>query len=370
MDRIFRKNIYAYHLQNLTHRLVKTESLIENGNHQVNAHGDPDLGFHGVLREPVEGFDSQVLLDPFEKEFDLPARFVDLRDNHSVDGEVVGDEHQQLFRFCIPKAYTPESVRILSSALGPVQTNRLIAAQSARLVYRPGFFDVVAHVFLRSCNKENQGCVDTSQPFEIDVSTIHDIECSSLENNPIQSMDVVSLAIGDRDEHRDGALQIDNGVKLDCAFGFPESRPREEAEAQIDGGCVQGIDALVDLFDVGVASVQHSRLSDKNLSEFEEDTPVAVFVGVGEIGSSRFPTQPHGVKKSALRTQTRLDISQALPEGELSEGHAKELIPGREALASAGHGKFGYTSFELFPVNSVEDLKKDETARIHAVQSQ
>ena len=33
----------------------------------------PDLGFDGILRGAVEGFDAQVLFDPFEEQFDLPA---------------------------------------------------------------------------------------------------------------------------------------------------------------------------------------------------------------------------------------------------------------------------------------------------------
>jgi hypothetical protein len=43
------------------------------GCHQhVNRHRDPDLSLHRILAGPVEGLDAQVLLDPFEEQFDLP----------------------------------------------------------------------------------------------------------------------------------------------------------------------------------------------------------------------------------------------------------------------------------------------------------
>jgi hypothetical protein len=40
---------------------------------QVSDQGGPDLDEHGILRGSVKGLDLQVLLDPLEKEFYLPA---------------------------------------------------------------------------------------------------------------------------------------------------------------------------------------------------------------------------------------------------------------------------------------------------------
>ena len=35
--------------------------------------GNPHLGFDRIVGGSIEGFDAEVLLDPFEEEFDLPA---------------------------------------------------------------------------------------------------------------------------------------------------------------------------------------------------------------------------------------------------------------------------------------------------------
>ena len=51
-----------------------------DGDQDIDADGDPDLSLHGVLGGAVEGFDAQVLFDPFEEQLDLPALLVDLRD--------------------------------------------------------------------------------------------------------------------------------------------------------------------------------------------------------------------------------------------------------------------------------------------------
>jgi hypothetical protein len=45
---------------------------------QVSDQGSPDLDQHRILGGPVKGLNFQVLLDPLEKEFYLPAAAVEL----------------------------------------------------------------------------------------------------------------------------------------------------------------------------------------------------------------------------------------------------------------------------------------------------
>ena len=50
---------------------MHSEPFPNDGDQHVNGDGDPDLGLHRVLAGAVEGFDSQVLLDPFEQLNDI-----------------------------------------------------------------------------------------------------------------------------------------------------------------------------------------------------------------------------------------------------------------------------------------------------------
>ena len=52
----------------------------------------------GVFRSAEEAFDFEVLLDPFEEQFDLPALPVDFRDGQGCEAEVAG---QELIRFSL-----------------------------------------------------------------------------------------------------------------------------------------------------------------------------------------------------------------------------------------------------------------------------
>ena len=46
--------------------------FVDDGDHHIGGNRDPDLRFDGVRTGAVEVFDSQVLFDPFEEEFDAP----------------------------------------------------------------------------------------------------------------------------------------------------------------------------------------------------------------------------------------------------------------------------------------------------------
>src|ERR1035437_2103709 len=54
---------------------------------------------------PVESLHPQVLFDPFEEQFHLPALFVDLGDGQRGKHEVVGQELQPLAGFSIAVAH-------------------------------------------------------------------------------------------------------------------------------------------------------------------------------------------------------------------------------------------------------------------------
>ncbi len=54
------------------------QAFLQNGYEQINGDGCPDLGAHGVWAGAVKGFDAQMLLDPFEEQFDLPAAPIEM----------------------------------------------------------------------------------------------------------------------------------------------------------------------------------------------------------------------------------------------------------------------------------------------------
>jgi hypothetical protein len=60
-------------LQDFAERTIDGESLFDDSDEHINRNSNPDLGLHCILGSPIKSFDSKILFDPFEEEFDLPT---------------------------------------------------------------------------------------------------------------------------------------------------------------------------------------------------------------------------------------------------------------------------------------------------------
>jgi hypothetical protein len=77
-NRNFLEKYNAENLQDFAQTQFDFQFLLDNRYQYVNADGTPDLGLYSIGTGTEEGFDFQVLLDPFEKDFYSPAAFVKL----------------------------------------------------------------------------------------------------------------------------------------------------------------------------------------------------------------------------------------------------------------------------------------------------
>jgi len=66
----------AENLQDFAQTQLDFQFLLDNRYQNVNADGNPDLSLHCVFGRAEKCFDSQVSLDPFEKDFYLPTVLV------------------------------------------------------------------------------------------------------------------------------------------------------------------------------------------------------------------------------------------------------------------------------------------------------
>ena len=64
----------------------------------------------------------------------------------------------------------------------------------------------------------------------------------------------VVRAAGPRPGRFDVAARVEQGVPLHCRLGASETRPREDREAQVDGGGVERVDGVVEIESEAVSS--------------------------------------------------------------------------------------------------------------------
>ena len=151
------------------------QTFFQNGDEQVNGDSAPDLGAHGVGTGAVKGFDAQVLFDPFEEQFDLPAAPIQLSDGQSRHGKVVGQEDQHLAGFGIAIADAPQRIRIIVLGTQTGRHNGLVKAQAGGFVHGPGVAAGAAEVFLGAGDKEGPGLMEAMESGEVEIAAIHDV---------------------------------------------------------------------------------------------------------------------------------------------------------------------------------------------------
>ena len=90
----FLEKRYAQNLENFVHTGLQTEFLLHDGYQNINADSNPHLGLHRIGRGPVECLDPEMLLDPFEKQFDQPAALVQPGNCPGRKLEIVGQKEE------------------------------------------------------------------------------------------------------------------------------------------------------------------------------------------------------------------------------------------------------------------------------------
>lgn len=338
--------------------------LIETGHHQVNADRDPDLGSNGVLAGAIERFDSKVLLDPFEEKFDLPAPLVDGGDGQRLEPKVICQKSQALVGITVKITDATESIGVIPFTFVGAQFNDLIASNSGRFINAAGLAGCKASVGFTAYYEERICRMQPEQSVEVEVSSIKNIDTSCLKYHAVQEVDVMNRSIGDADEYRNLALNVDLSMQLNCGLRPSERRPWKHGETQVNGRSVYGVNHLVDVQAVGVASMQSTRLTYENLGDCLIDSPIPKFICVSEICSRHIASDSHRVKVIAA-AQARFNVPQPLAKSDLCKSHRKELIASSHTTALARHRVSGNASLKLFAVEDIHDLGENKAAFIH-----
>ena len=293
-----------------------------NYHDQIGADGRPNLCFDGINGLPIKRFDSQVLLNPFEEQLDLPAAFVVLADPGGTAIGDVGQKNNMLLAVGINQTYTSQSLRITILGLGAGQSDDLIALQAGVWIDRRGGFAIILQVLFGPDHKAAALAVQVVQTLKIQVPTIHNVDASGQDRDHVQDLHIVGLAVGNMDKSGDSALQIHESVQLNSGFTGTEQGPGKQRQTQIDGRGIQDLYR----FDQLVFAIQGLRMSDQDHGQVLINLPGTMGVGVGERAQRHVGFDAHMVAARSERLEGGRQISQAVPKGKLSEAHAKKLI--------------------------------------------
>ena len=235
------------------------------------------------------------------------------------------------------------------------------SAVGGRRVHAP-----CVHRRLGTGDEEGAGLMHRVQASEVHIASIHHVEGPSFHGQDVEYVHVMQLAVADVDERRDRAAQVQQRVQLDGRLGRAKRCPLEQAQAQIDGGCVQRIDAGIEVQHRGLLGIQRPGPGDQALGQRVIDAPVALVQRIGQRRASRRRLQPHVEQLGLIGRQADLDVAKRLAPGELREGHDTKQL----GAAQRAHARIALVSLddapEGLPRHELHDLRKKRLAHIHA----
>ena len=271
-----------------------------------------------------------MLLYPFEEQLHLPAAPVKLGDGQRWQDKVVGQKYERLSSFRVFETDSPQRRIVVLERIETGEDNGLVADQSSRTIHGVRVTSLDLQIRLAPRYEETAGAVESIEPLEIEKPAIHDVKGPRFRHQVIEDVDLVHLAVADMNKTGDIAPQVEQRMQFDRCLGGTKRRPRKHRQTQIYRGGVEGINRL---FQIDAKRFVHVKLpgdSNQTLSEVGIDSPVPGCIGVGQRVARHHGPNTEMVKLVALGSKACLDVPQAFPIRQLSEGHTKKLIEARK----------------------------------------
>jgi len=122
----------------------------------------------------------------------------------------------------------------------------LVAGQSFGFNDRPAFGDTVAGILTQPGYEEYAFGIQLVIPSVVVVSAVHDHNAAFGQLKRSGGGDVMAFSIGDGHEGRQKAIVIQANMKFDRTLCGAEFGPGKYAETQVDGGCVERIEFVLE----------------------------------------------------------------------------------------------------------------------------
>jgi hypothetical protein len=148
-----------------------------------------------------------------------------------------------------------------------------------------------------------------------------------------------------------------------------ESSPRKEREAEVNGGGVQRIGGGLEFKPERLIGVERGGLLDEDLGEVGKDTPVAVFVGVGQGAAGGGLPDAGVIEFRAEGRQTGFDVAQTFAPRQWGERQHEELFVSGQLADAEVAVVTGDTLVEFVFGQEVEELGEDGATFVHKVEN-
>ena len=342
------------------------QTFFDDSDEDVSTNCDPYLRLYCIFAGAQKGFDTQMLLDPFEEQFDLPALLVKCRDHLWFECKVVGQKSEP-FSGLVLDNDAAQGCGIILARSDQWQDTSLIADDIAGgSIDRVRVAPFELGIAFCPCDEEGVHRMQPIQSCEIEIAAIHQVIRTWFDHQIVEQIDFVGLAVGDVNEAGNGSAQVEQRMQFDGCFGGSKRCPRIHRQTQIDSGGIEGIHRRIEIDAKRFAGIQRARHRNQVLRKIGVDLPGSRRVRIGQrIAGNRRTAKSHVVQPMGLGAQIDFDIAQRFPISQLCECHGEELIQTRKILDLVFASMSSDTSSEGGQRQIRHDLRKNEFALMH-----
>src|SRR5277367_6018547 len=201
--------------------------------------GCPNLNTERVLASADETLHGEVLFQRLEKQFYLPALFVDGGDRGGAEIEQVGEQNNLSLVIRIPNDDAAQWAGTIGLRLEARELNDLVSADAAIRRDVEFSLDCEDGILLHACDEEDTGQRPAAEQSIVGVAAIHSHDATGVQSERVRQFDVATLGLGEEHVSRQVVIVIEQDVSFDAALGAAELRPRKHRQAQRDGSGIQ-----------------------------------------------------------------------------------------------------------------------------------
>jgi len=212
-------------------RQGRSGSVFDQGYEKESDYSHAYLNHNRIQGGAQEGFDVEVLLDPFEEQLHFPTAFVQSGDGAWRPLEVVGDENVWFAIMGIDVSDSPQTTGVLLLSNRACHPNGLIGSNAQFPVHFPAFDDLIPSIRLQPGDEKSAPLVNRMKELKIGVSPVNQKYAVLLNAIATSHLHVVSLSVGDYKHLWDGVSMVVFHMKLYCPFGLSKLGPIENTQA-------------------------------------------------------------------------------------------------------------------------------------------
>lgn len=221
-------------------------------------------------------------------------------------------------------------------------------------------------VRLGSGHKERAALVNGVESGVVEITPIEKVVCARLDQQLIEGIDLVRLAVADVDKGRNRAPEIEQRVQLDGSLVLTKRCPRINRQTKVDGGRIEGVDSCIQIDSQRFVGVKRSSDPNQVLSKVGIDLPGPRGVRIGErVARHRVATQTHVIKPARMRSQIQFDVAQRFPVRQLRKEHHQKLVQTREVFGLVVAPVAIDTTLKSCLWQQGGQLREDEFALVH-----